>query len=188
MKKLKKYDQFHEEINVRKAIGAGLIGAAAFGTPNTAIAGNPPSKIESPAPGDTIAPDKQKEMSKIVEDIHSDRPELFVEDYDLPTEETIFTREMIPSFERLSYLEKIVMDREDDTKLSLSDLNILSNPAFPIRINYFYIRGLDSQETGPFLIPILNIDYSGVKMAGHDVMFNFTRINDVNTFGARINF
>ena len=186
MKNLKTYDQFYEEISVGNVIGAGLIGAAALGTPKTAIAGEPPIRIESPTPGDTIAPDKQKELAKIVEGIHSDRPALFVEDSDLPTEETMLTREIMPSIERLSYLEQIVTERAN--KLSLSDLNMLSRPDFPIRINYFYIRGLDNQETGPFLIPILNINYSGVKMSGHEVMFNFTRVNDVNTFGARINF
>jgi hypothetical protein len=188
MKNLKTYDQFYEEISIGRAIGAGLIGAATLGSPTTAHAVNPPTKIESPAPGDTITPDKQKLLTNIVEEIHSDRPELFLEDSELPTEETMLTREMMPSFERLSYLEQIVMERAEETKISLSDLDILSKPAFPIRINYFYIRGLDSQETGPYLIPILNIDYGGVKMSGHDVMFNFTRINDVNTFGARINF
>jgi hypothetical protein len=73
-------------------------------------------------------------------------------------------------------------------KLSLSDLDILSEPDFPFHINYFYVRGVDN-ENGPVLMPILNLNYTNVvKVHGHDIEFNFTRITGINTFGAKINF
>lgn len=187
MMKIKKYDQFYEEISIKKAIGAGLIGAATLGNPNTAYAGTPPVKTET----DTITTDKQNSIEKIVDTIQDQRPELFKGDSE-PNEDAIqLTEDAMPNFEKLSYLENIIQENEQKSNISLNDINLLSKPGIPIRINYFYVRGLDSYGTsqqGPFLIPILNIDYSGVKMAGHDVMFNFTRINDVNTFGTRINF
>ncbi len=72
--------------------------------------------------------------------------------------------------------------------LSLSDLDLLSKPQFPLHINYFYIRGLDN-DNQPVLIPILNLSYSKtVSLYGHEVQFNFTRITGVNTIGAKINF
>lgn len=80
-------------------------------------------------------------------------------------------------------------NKEFETKLSLSDLNMLSKPGLPIRINYFYVRGLDDVNKGPYLMPIMNINYDkAVSIAGHDVVFNFTRINGINTIGTKINF
>ena len=73
-------------------------------------------------------------------------------------------------------------------KLNLSDLDILSEPDLPFHINYFYVRGVDN-ENGPVLMPILNLNYTNVvKVYGHDIEFNFTRITGINTFGAKINF
>ena len=75
-----------------------------------------------------------------------------------------------------------------EVKLSLSDLDILSEPDFPFHINYFYVRGVDN-ENGPVLMPILNLNYTNVvKVHGHDIEFNFTRMTGINTFGAKINF
>lgn len=75
-----------------------------------------------------------------------------------------------------------------ELKLSLSDLDILSEPDFPFHINYFYVRSVDD-ENGPVLMPILNLNYTNaVKVHGHDIEFNFTRITSINTFGAKINF
>lgn len=75
-----------------------------------------------------------------------------------------------------------------ELKLSLSDLDILSEPDFPFHINYFYVRSVDD-ENGPVLMPILNLNYTNaVKVHGHDIEFNFTRITGINTFGAKINF
>jgi hypothetical protein len=75
-----------------------------------------------------------------------------------------------------------------EVKLSLSDLDILSETDFPFHINYFYVRGVDN-ENGPVLMPILNLNYTNVvKVHGHDIEFNFTRITGINTFGAKINF
>ena len=91
----------------------------------------------------------------------------------------------------ISVLENELMlfkENKGITDLNLDDLDILSNPQFPININYFMIRGVDNQD-GPNLIPILKLTYTKtVSLYGHDFEFNFTRINGVNTFGAKINF
>ena len=72
--------------------------------------------------------------------------------------------------------------------LSLKDLNILSKPQFPLHINYFVVRGLDTYDS-PILIPILNLNFTNVvKIHGRDIEFNFTRMTGVNTIGAKINF
>ena len=73
-------------------------------------------------------------------------------------------------------------------KLSLSDLDILSKPELPFHINYFYIRGADNEE-GAVLIPILNLNYTNaIKVHGHEIEFNFTRMTGINYLGAKINF
>ena len=52
-----------------------------------------------------------------------------------------------------------------------------------------HVRGLDDLNKGPYLMPIMNINYDkAVSIAGHDVVFNFTRINGINTIGTKINF
>ena len=74
-------------------------------------------------------------------------------------------------------------------KLSLTDLDILSDKNSPLHINYFYVRGIDDCETGPVLIPILNINYTNaIKVHGHEIEFNFTRMTGINYLGAKINF
>lgn len=73
-------------------------------------------------------------------------------------------------------------------KLTLDDLDLLSEPEFPFHINYFYVRGADNEE-GVVLIPILNLNYTNaVKVHGHDIEFNFTRMTGINFLGAKINF
>lgn len=73
-------------------------------------------------------------------------------------------------------------------KLSLSDLDLLSKPELPFHINYFYVRGVDN-ETGTVLIPILNLNYTNaIKVHGHEIEFNFTRMTGNNYIGAKIKF
>ncbi len=73
-------------------------------------------------------------------------------------------------------------------KLTLKDLDLLSSDLFNFKINYFIVRGLDI-DNKPTLIPILNLNYTNVvKVHGHDIEFNFTRLTGVNTIGAKINF
>jgi hypothetical protein len=73
-------------------------------------------------------------------------------------------------------------------KLSLDDLDLLSKPELPFRINYFYVRGVDN-ETGAVLIPILNLNYTNaIKVHGHEIEFNFTRMTGINYLGVKINF
>jgi hypothetical protein len=73
-------------------------------------------------------------------------------------------------------------------KLSLKDLDILSDTNLPFHINYFYVRGVDN-ESGAVLIPILNLNYTNaIQIHGHDIEFNFTRMIGNNYIGAKINF
>jgi hypothetical protein len=73
-------------------------------------------------------------------------------------------------------------------KLSLKDLDILSDKNLPFHINYFYVRGVDN-ESGAVLIPILNLNYTNaIQIHGHDIEFNFTRMIGNNYIGAKINF
>jgi hypothetical protein len=73
-------------------------------------------------------------------------------------------------------------------KLSLKDLDIISDKNLPFHINYFYVRGVDN-ESGAVLIPILNLNYTNaIQIHGHDIEFNFTRMIGNNYIGAKINF
>lgn len=73
-------------------------------------------------------------------------------------------------------------------KLSLKDLNVLSDKNSPLHINYFYVRGVDN-ENGPVLIPILNLNYTdAIQIHGHNIEFNFTRMTGINYLGAKISF
>jgi hypothetical protein len=176
--KIKKYEDFvNEEINLKKALVGGAIGAASFLSPYDASA-------SEPIKPDTMTINQQNNNTIVdfVREIEIEKPELF-------TSEEITQNHQIEfgKFERVSFLEHKVMEHESRTGTHL-DLNILSSSSNPVpfRINYFYVRGLDNVETGPFMIRIINVDFTkALEIGGHKVFFNFTR-TDVNSFGARI--
>jgi hypothetical protein len=176
--KIKKYEDFiNEEINLKKALVGGAIGAASFLSPYDASASEP-IKHDT-----TIVNQKNSNtITEFVREIEIEKPALFTSKEIIQNSQIEFGK-----FERVSFLEQKVMEHESRTGTHL-DLNILSSPSNPVpfRINYFYVRGLDNTETGPFIIRIINVDFTkALEIGGHKVFFNFTR-TDVNSFGARI--
>lgn len=183
--RLKRYVDFtNEEINLRKALVGGAIGASAI-LPSQTLATEPVKKI---AASDTLtnAVDESMVLSVIdfVDTIGKEKPGIFLdrsltEGCDLAFGE----------YEKISYLRNKLDKHIAETGIDLN-LDIITNQPekFPFNINYFLIRGLDNLES-PTLLQILRLDYTtAVKIGGHEVMFNFTRVQDVNTFGAKINF
>jgi hypothetical protein len=177
--KIKKYEDFiNEEINLKKALVGGAIGAASFLSPYDASA-------SEPIKPDTVTLSQQQNKTPIeefVREIEIEKPALFTSEEIMQNSQIEFGK-----FERVSFLEQKAMEHENRTGTKL-DLDILSSPrsSVPFRINYFYVRGLDNVEAGPFMIRIINVDFTkALEIGGHKVFFNFTR-TDVNSFGARI--
>lgn len=195
MKRIKSYNDFLNEEKgfLKNALIGGAI-AASIGANN--VDANTPLGNEPVVPvevSDTSVVNKYKNKSleSFIDTLSKENPQLIIDN-------KIESIEPIPfknNVESLSFLETNLnkfnntMISDKLPKLSLSDLDLLSKPGLPFRINYFYVRGLDSQESGPFLIPILNLSYSKVvDIHNHEIMFNFTRMTGVNSFGATINF
>lgn len=183
--KVKKYDEFiSEEINLRNAIVGGAIGASAL-VSNPAAASEPVKPNTNKDSLSTENAQAVKETIDFVENIESDKPDLFTNE-----EISSTTRLEFGKFEKLSYLQDKVQNFEESNGVHLN-LDLLSRPSsgIPFRINYFYVRGLDDVNNGPFLIRIINVDFNNaIKLGGHEIHFNFTRLPDVTTFGTRINF
>lgn len=179
--RISRYEDFlKEEMNLRKTLVGGAIGASTL-FPTKSLATVPPTDR------DTITNKSEKaqlaEVKSFVDSIETERPDLFIG-------ETLRDGQSLPmgSFERLSYLQNKLDENARNTGIDLN-LNILNTQSqhLPFKVNYFFVRGIDNLE-GPFLIRILNINYTqAVNLAGHEVMFNFTKVQDINTFGARIN-
>lgn len=181
--RLKRYDDFVNEEWLSKALIGGAIGASSLlpahsSTPNPT---KPPRDTTSQATNNMGI----QELIEFADTIESERPDLF-------TDKTMTdgTRLNFGQYERLDFLKKHADDYQSTTGVNLN-LDILTHKSnlFPFNINYFMVRGLDDIDNGPVLIQILRLDYTAaINIAGHDVMFNFTRVQDVNTFGARVNF
>lgn len=145
------------------------------------------SLLKPTMPKEIISKDPIKDTSSLVEQTKDDDIKEFT-DTIIEKYPNIVTGETTLS---ISILEnEFIMFKENRNlpDLCLSDLNILSKPQFPLHINYFVVRGLDTYDS-PILIPILSLNYTNiVKIHGHDVEFNFTRMTGVNTIGAKITF
>ena len=175
MKYIKSYSAVSEEIDLRKAIVGGAIGASSlFGTPAVA------QKIAKPEI--SVPADKGPAVAGFIETLEQECPEIFVES---PEDSTI------DSVKPLSFLERRFMEysmKNPSLGLQLGDLRYVSEKEFPFKINYFYVRGIDTQH-GPVLMPILNFSYKKeFTISGHEVLFNFTRVTGVSTLGATISF
>jgi hypothetical protein len=175
---IKNYEDFvNEEINLKKALVGGAIGAASL-LSTSDVSASEPIKPDTM----TINQQNNNTIVDFVREIEIEKPALFTSEEIIQNSQIEFGK-----FERVSFLENKVMEHESRTGTNL-DLNILSSPNNPVpfRINYFYVRGLDNVETGPFMIRIINVDFTkAIEIGGHKVFFNFTR-TDVNSFGARI--
>ena len=175
MKYIKSYSAVSEEIDLRKAIVGGAIGASSlFGAPAVA------QKIAKPEI--SVPADKGPAVAGFIDTLEQECPEIFVEN---PEDSTI------DSVKPLSFLEKRFMEysmQNPSFGLQLGDLRYISEKEFPFKINYFYVRGIDTQH-GPILMPILHFSYTkSMSMYGHEVLFNFTRVTGVSTLGATISF
>ena len=183
--RLKRYGDFtNEEINLKKALVGGAIGASTI-LPSHTHATEP---VKKPMASDTVtgAIDESMALAVIdfVDTIGKEKPSIFL-DRNLSEGCNLAFGE----YEKISYLRNKLDKHIAETGIDLN-LDILTNQPekFPFNINYFLIRGLDNLES-PTLLQILKLDYTAaVKIGGHEVMFNFTRVQDVNTFGAKINF
>lgn len=178
--KVKNYEQFvSEEIDLRKAIGGAALAGSLISSP--AAAGEP---VKPTSGNDSIVVANQDSKATVdfVKEIELERPELF-------NDELTNTIEF-GKFEKLSFLHDKVMQYQQDKGVNLNmDLLSHRSSGLPFRINYFYVRGLDDVDKGPFLIRIVNVDFTkAITLAGHEIHFNFTRLPDVTTFGTRINF
>lgn len=196
MRKIKGYNDFLNEERgfLKNALIGGAITASSFSNPvnaNTPVGNEPVVPVEV-SDTSVVNKDINKSLESFVDTLAKENPQLIID-------ENIESKEPIEfnnnNAETLSFLERNLTQFNSNLisnklpKLSLSDLDLLSKPGLPFRINYFYVRGLDSQESGPFLIPILNLSYSKVvDIHNHEIMFNFTRMTGVNSFGATINF
>ena len=181
---IKRYGEFlKEEISIRKAIVGGALGASSV---LPTYAGQPPA---SPATvKDTLvgAIDRShaEDVIEFVKSIEGERPELF-----LSTPLVAGTRLAAGQYAGVSYLRQKAEDYTGTKGIKL-DLNLVTSQPdlFPFRINYFYVRGIDNLESAT-LVNILKLEYTAaINIHGHEVMFNFTRVQDINTYGVRVNF
>lgn len=178
--RIKVYQEFiNEEIGLRKAILGGALGASALMTPaaHTEPA-NPPKDTTATT---NVYRENVNKVKDFVDTLQRERPELF-----LDKQVSDNSRLKFGEYERLMFLKNRSEQSGIDLKLDL----LTQQPSlFPFNINYFLVRGLDDIEGGPVLIKILRLDYTAaLSIANHEVMFNFTRVQDVNTFGAKVNF
>ena len=130
-------------------------------------------------------------VDKFVDELITEEPNLVVDTIVPDKPFTGFTLPVSILEDKLEIFNSIKIksfQSYNSPKLSLKDLDVLSDKNSPIHINYFYVRGVDN-ESGPVLIPILNLNYTNaIQIHGHDVEFNFTRMTGVNAIGTKINF
>lgn len=185
MKKLKKYEDFIvEEVDIRNLLLGGAIVSGSL-LSNPTMATKPPIQNSIETDQDTSFNIENSGINSFLDTIISENPNLLSGNIPLDGQAIEFGR-----FERLEYLINKKNDYESLTGKPI-DLNLLSDTKsnLPFTINYFFVRGIDNIDTGPFLIQILKLDYNAViELGGHKVMFNFTRIQDINTFGVKVNF
>jgi hypothetical protein len=182
MKKLKRYDEFLiEEIDIKQVLLGGAITAGSL-LSNPSFSTEPVKR----APTDTTySAEKSGDLELFVDTLESENPDIFTNDSPVDGQMIEFGH-----FERIEYL----INKKDEYEQSIGrkiDLNLLSgsNSRIPFAINYFFVRGLDNIDKGPFLIQMLSLDYNAmIKMGRHDIMFNFTRVQNVNTLGVKVNF
>lgn len=183
MKRLKRYEEYLiEEIDIKHVLLGGAIAAGSL-ISNPSFSTEPVKK----APTDTTysASEKNDDLEVFVDTLESETPNIFINDSPVDGQMIEFGH-----FERIEYL----INKKDEYEQSIGrkiDLNLLSvsNSRIPFTINYFFVRGLDNIVKGPFLIQMLSLDYNTMlKMGRHDIMFNFTRVQNVNTLGVKVNF
>lgn len=193
MRKIKGYNDFLNEEKgfLKNALIGGAIAASSVSNPvnaNTPIGNEPVVPVEV---SDTsiVNKDINKSLESLVDTISKKNPQLVIDEKIESKEPIDFNNN---NAETLSFLERSLTEFNSNListklpKLSLSDLDLLSKPGLPFKINYYMVQIISAEVK---LIPILNINYSeAINIHKHEVRFNFTRMSGSNYFGATINF
>ena len=191
MRKIKGYNDFLNEKDgfLKNALIGGTIAASSVSNPvnaNTPIGNEPVVPVEV---SDTsiVNKDKNKSIVSFIDTLKTENPNLFI-DNEIKTKTPL---EMSDNVGEISILINKISTFNSNVKVSklpdltLSDLDLLSKPGLPFKINYYMVQTVSVDKK---LIPILNVNYSKVKIKGHEVMFNFTRMAGSNYIGATVNF
>lgn len=190
--KVMNYDNFEKDdlmtIKKDESLGTtiGAIGLAASSILKPTMPKEIPSKsdIKDTTVLQKPTSDKENDLSMFVDSIVDKYPNI-IENKTLPV--SVLENEL-KNFNIKSDSKILKFGDFETPKLTLKDLDLLSSDLFNFKINYFIVRGLDI-DNKPTLIPILNLNYTNVvKVHGHDIEFNFTRMTGVNTIGTKINF
>lgn len=206
MKKIKKYNDFlnEKEAFLNAAKNALIGGAIAASVGSNPVNANTPNGNEPVVPvevSDTsvLNKDKNNSLESFVDTLAKENPQLIIDEEikdETPIKFNNFNiLKLTSNTETLSFLKKNLIDfnstlvSKNLPKLSLYDLDLLSKPGFPFKINYYRVQAASADV---MLIPILNINYNKAieinKEELHEVRFNFTRMGETNYYGATINF
>ena len=193
MRNIKRYNDFLNEEKgfLKNALIGGAIATSSISNQvnaNTPVGGEPVVPIEV-SDTSVLNKDKNKSLESFIDTLAKENPQLIID-------ENIESKEPIEfnnnNAETLSFLERDLtkfnsnMVSSNLPKLSLSDLDLLSKPGLPFRINYYMVQAVSAEVK---LMPILNINYSkAINIHKHEVRFNLTRMAGTNYFGATINF
>lgn len=192
MRKIKGYNDFLNEEKgfLKNALIGGAIAASSVSNPvnaNTPIGNEPVVPVEV-SDTSVVNKDINKSLQSLIDTLSTENPQLVIDEKIESKEPIDFNNN---NAETLSFLERSLTEFNSNListklpKLSLSDLDLLSKQGLPFKINYYMVQTVSAEVK---LIPILNINYSKVKIKGHEVMFNFTRMSGSNYIGATINF
>lgn len=119
---------------------------------------------------------KEELIYEFIEKFIEANPQIEVTEGEDPTEENT-----LPITEFNTFINK---NKNVLPNLSLNDLDLLSEPRSPVRINYYQVGSPFNYEgMGP--MKIININYS-TAINKRNINFNFTRITGVNTFGVNL--
>lgn len=191
MRKIKGYNDFLNEKDgfLKNALIGGAIAASSVSNPvnaNTPIGNEPVVPVEV-SDTSVVNKDKNKSIVSFIDTLKTENPNLFI-DNEIKTKTPL---EMSDNVGEISILINKISTFNSNVKVSklpdltLSDLDLLSKPGLPFKINYYMVQTVSTDKK---LIPILNVNYSKVKIKGHEVMFNFTRMAGSNYIGATVNF
>lgn len=203
MKKIKKYNDFlnEKEAFLNAAKNALIGGAIAASVGSNPVNANTPNGNEPVVPvevSDTsvLNKDKNNSLESFVDTLSKENPQLII-DEEIKDETPIkFNNfkilKLTSNTETLSFLKKNLIDfnstlvSKNLPNLSLDDLDLLSKPGFPFKINYYMVQPASADV---MLIPILNINYNkAVEIYDHEVRFNFTNMGKISNLGVNINF
>lgn len=191
MRKIKGYNDFLNEKDgfLKNALIGGAIAASSVSNPvnaNIPIGNEPVVPVEV-SDTSVVNKDKNKSIVSFIDTLKTENPNLFI-DNEIKTKTPL---EMSDNVGEISILINKISTFNSNVKVSklpdltLSDLDLLSKPGLPFKINYYMVQTVSADKK---LIPILNVNYSKVKIKGHEVMFNFTNMGGSNYIGATVNF